>query len=140
MSSKEEYLKMLAHAREKLPKILISGERFHPPDPEVVIEGGQTHIVNFREIGETLRRDLKLMATFLSKKLGTPYMITEKEKKLVLTGRVRPELIKPRLESFVNTYVICPVCHRPDTTLIRYKRSLILKCNACGAETPVPKI
>ncbi len=140
MTSREEYLEMLSRARKNLPKVIIGGERFHPPEPRVVIEGGQTHITNFREVGEMLNRDLKLLATFLSKKLGAPYMITDREKKLVLTGKIRPELIRFRLEAFVNTYVICPVCKRPDTVLIKQKRNLILKCNACGAESPVPRV
>ena len=140
MSTREEYLKMLADARRSLPAVLVSSERFQPPEAEVVIEGGQTHILSFREICEVLDRDLKLVATFLSKRLGAPYMLTEKERKLILSRVISPELVRSRLESFIETYVICPLCKRPDTELRKMRRGLLLKCRACGAETPVPRI
>ncbi|HDM92466.1 MAG TPA: translation initiation factor IF-2 subunit beta, partial [Candidatus Korarchaeota archaeon] len=41
---------------------------------------------------------------------------------------------------FIERYVICPICGRPDTKLVKVKRTLMQKCMACGAETPVPKV
>lgn len=139
MSSREEYLSMLAEARKLAPEVVRMAERFNPPEPEVVIEGRKTHVVNFKEIAEVLDRDLRLIATYLSKKLGAPYIITEKERKLILSRRIKPELVRSRLETFVNTYVVCPLCKRPDSALVKFRRGLLLKCKACGAETPVPK-
>ena len=131
---------MLTEARKQLPEVLAAEERFNPPRPSIVGGRYQTHVVNFREIGEVFDRDLRLIATYLSKKLGAPFSITEKERKLILSRRIKRELVRTRLEGFANTYVICPLCHRPDTELKKVRRSLVMKCKACGAETPVPKI
>ncbi|MCD6348560.1 MAG: translation initiation factor IF-2 subunit beta [Candidatus Korarchaeota archaeon] len=140
MSIKEEYLEMLREARKQLPSVVVSGERFSPPRPIIAIEGKQTHIVNFKEIATTLNRDPKLMARYLSKELGSPYFLTEDERKLILSRRIDPRQVENRIERFIRTYVICPHCGRPDTVIAKVKKAWILRCLACGAETPIPKI
>ncbi len=140
MSTKEEYLEMLRAARERLPKgVVVSGERFTPPTPVVIIEGRQTHLINFKEICDALNRDPKLVARYLSRELGSPYMMTGGGK-LILSRRIDPQLVDARVKRFIERYVLCPICGRPDTKLVKVKRTLVLKCLACGAETPVPKV
>ncbi|HDI85894.1 MAG: translation initiation factor IF-2 subunit beta [Thermoproteota archaeon] len=139
-ATREEYLEMLRAARESAPPVIVSGERFVPPRPVVVIEGRQTHIVNFREICNELNRDPQMVARYLSKELGSPYFLTENSRKLILSRRIDPHLVEARVKRFIDRYVICPLCKRPDTKLIKVKKALILKCEACGAETPVPKV
>lgn len=139
MSSREEYLQMLAEARKRIPKLIISGERFSPPKPIVVIEGKQTHIINFKEVVTAVNREAKMIARYLSKELGSPYFLTEDERKLILSRKIDPKQVENRIDRFVRTYVICPHCGRPDTTLTRVKKAWVLRCQACGAETPVPK-
>lgn len=140
MSSREEYLLMLTEARKRLPKLVISGERFSPPSPVIVIEGKQTHITNFKEIATAINRDPKMIARYLSKELGSPYFLTEDERKLILTRKLDPKQVENRIGRFIRTYVICPHCNRPDTTIVKVKKAWILRCQACGAETPVPKL
>ena len=140
MSSREEYLQMLAEARSKLPKLLVSGERFSPPRPIVLIEGRQTHVANFKEIVTAVNRDAKMIARYLSKELGSPYFLTEDERKLILSRKIDPKQVENRIERFIRTYVICPHCGRPDTVLVKVKKAWVLRCQACGAETPVPKL
>ncbi len=140
MSTREEYLEMLREAREQLPMTIVSGERFTPPRPIIAIEGRQTHVVNFKEISNSLNRDPKLIARYLSKELGSPYFLTEDERKLILSRRIDPRQVENRLDRFIRTYVICPHCGRPDTVIVKIRRAWILRCMACGAETPIPKI
>ncbi len=140
MASEEEYLEMLAAARKEAPPVVASGERFRPPRPIIVIIGRQTHISNFREIASGLNRDPHLLARFLSKELGSPYFITEESKKLILSRRIDPQLVEARLRKFIERYVLCPVCGRPDTRIVKVRRGWALKCEACGATSPVPKI
>ncbi|MCD6244449.1 MAG: translation initiation factor IF-2 subunit beta [Thermoproteota archaeon] len=140
MSTREEYLEMLREAREQLPMTIVSGERFTPPKPIIAIEGRQTHVVNFKEIANSLNRDPKLIARYLSKELGSPYFLTEDERKLILSRRIDPRQVENRLDRFIRTYVICPHCGRPDTVIVKVRRAWILRCMACGAETPIPKI
>ena len=140
MSTREEYLEMLRAAKEALPDIVESGERFTPPRPIVRWEGKQTHIVNFKELVTALNRDPKLLARYLSKELGSPYFLTEDGRKLILSRKLDPKLVEARIQRFIKTYVICPHCGRPDTVIVKVRRTWVLRCTACGAETPIPKI
>ncbi len=140
MSTKEEYLNMLREARKLLPSVVASRERFMPPKPVIIIEGKQTHIANFREITNVLKRAPKLLARYLSKELGSPYFLTEDAKKLILSRRIDPRQVENRIDRFIRTYVVCPHCGRPDTVIVKVKKTWILRCLACGAETPIPKI
>ncbi|RMF88998.1 MAG: TRAM domain-containing protein, partial [Methanobacteriota archaeon] len=52
----------------------------------------------------------------------------------------RPEQLQDKLEAFVQTYVMCPECRRPDTRIIQEKRVSFLKCEACGARHSIATI
>ena len=41
--------------------------------------------------------------------------------------------IQDRLDEYVQTYVICQECRRPDTHLVKKDRTLLIRCDACGA-------
>ncbi|MGB9630447.1 MAG: translation initiation factor IF-2 subunit beta [Candidatus Methanodesulfokora sp.] len=141
MGMREEYLKMLDDAYESLKGIIkFSGERFNPPEPIIKVEGKQTHIVNFKELSSALNRDPKIFARFLSKEVGSPYTLTLDGSKLIFTTPVKPSLVKSRIDKFIEIYVICPICHRPDTKIVKSGKIMILKCLACGAESPVKRI
>jgi translation initiation factor 2 subunit 2 len=140
MSTREEYIQMLKEARNRIPVLVTSGERFVPPRAAITIEGRQTHIVNFKEIATALNRDPKMIARFLSKELGSPYFLTEGDRKLILSRRIDPKQVENRLDRFIKMYVICSHCGRPDTAIIKVKKAWILRCQACGAETPIPKL
>jgi translation initiation factor 2 subunit 2 len=49
-------------------------------------------------------------------------------------------LMEKKLESYVKGYVLCKECKKPDTKLIREDRITFLKCDACGAKSPVKSI
>ena len=49
-------------------------------------------------------------------------------------------MINQKIEKYVKNYVICPVCGKPDTKLIKVDRVLVMKCMACGAVSPVPPL
>lgn len=140
VSTREEYLEMLREARKQLPALVFTGGRFTFPKPMIAIEGKQTHIVNFKEITTTLNRDPKLLARYLSKELGSPYFLTEDGRKLILSRKIDPGQVENRIEKFIKIYVVCPYCGRPDTVIGKMKKTWVLRCQACGAETPVPRI
>ncbi|MCD6263176.1 translation initiation factor IF-2, partial [Candidatus Bathyarchaeota archaeon] len=39
---------------------------------------------------------------------------------------------------YTKRYVICPVCKRPDTRIVKEKRLAFLVCEACGARSSIP--
>ncbi|HEX7482192.1 MAG TPA: translation initiation factor IF-2, partial [Candidatus Bathyarchaeia archaeon] len=44
------------------------------------------------------------------------------------------------LQRYLEGYVICPVCKRPDTKIVKEKRLSFLVCNACGAKSSIKQL
>jgi translation initiation factor 2 subunit 2 len=113
-----------------------NAERFSPPAPEILHEGSKKTIIrNFSEIVDALRRDENHLYKFLLQELGTAGSIDKR--RLVLQGRVPEKKIKERIKSYINTFIVCQECNRPDTSFLRTGRTLNLHCEACGAKRPI---
>lgn len=126
---------MLDKAREELPEDLGGGERFAVPEAETQKDGNKTVIRNFQEIATVFNREPKHLSKFLLGELGTAGHVEGKT--LVLNGTFRRGTINDKLEAYAETYVMCPECGRPDTNMMKEKGVELLKCEACGARTPL---
>jgi len=58
----------------------------------------------------------------------------------IFKGRFGEDTFRKLIERYVKEYVICPVCKRPDTVLVKEKRLMFLVCEACGAKSSVSRI
>ena len=135
----EEYEKLLDRARSQIPEGAFNkGERFKIPEAESFIEGNRTIVRNFFDIVNTLNRDVHDVLKFVSGQLGTAGSI--EGHRVLLQGKFSNESINESIIEYSNTYVICPVCHKPDTELRREGKTLFLVCHACGARTSVKLI
>ena len=131
-----DYENLLERAREGLEDVMQNAERFSPPEPEILHEGSKKTIIrNFSEIVDALRRDENHLYKFLLQELGTAGSIDKR--RLVLQGRVPEKKIKERIKSYINTFIVCQECNRPDTSFLRTGRTLNLHCEACGAKRPI---
>ena len=45
--------------------------------------------------------------------------------------------IEEKIDNFVERYVLCTECGKPDTRLSKEDRITILQCDACGAHRPI---
>ncbi len=133
----ERYLALLEKARKEAPKIVEKGSRFKIPALIGYIEGSKTVIQNFHEVKKALNRDEEHILYFLAKELGTAYL--KKGGTIFFQGRFSFEKINKKLKKYIDIYVICPVCQRPDTRIMKEKKVYYLKCEACGAMSPVKK-
>ena len=131
--NEQEYTEMLDALLEKLPEKSATEERFRIPRPVLGYEGRRSIIVNFKEITKALRRDTRLMTTYLRKEVAAPGVYDEP--RLIVQARLDMRTLQSVLEKFLRKYVICPACGGPDTQLTRVKRILTLKCDVCGTET-----
>jgi translation initiation factor 2 subunit 2 len=131
-----DYEKLLERAREGLEEVMQNAERFNPPIPDIMHEGSKKTIIrNFSEIIDSLRRDETHLYKFLLQELGTAGSVNNR--RLVLQGRVPEKKIKDRIKSYIETFVVCQECNRPDTSFLRVGRTLNLHCEACGAKRPI---
>lgn len=133
----EDYMKGLERAMSRLPASKGTEDRFVIPPPKIFYEGKTTVLENFASIADALNRDPDHLMKFILQEMGTAGKIEGQH--AVFQGRFTEQSLERHIDSYVQEYVICSECHRPDTQLIRSDRVLMLKCEACGAHRPVRK-
>ncbi len=131
----ENYEELLNEAFLKIPKQSISKERFEIPKVTGHIEGNKTIISNFIQICDTLRREPGHLLKYLQRELATPATI--EGPRLILGRKISANIINQKIALYVNDFVLCSECKRPDTQLIKEGKIYQVKCLACGAKHPV---
>ena len=134
---KNNYRDMLNRAYEQLPEQSLSFERFNIPRAIVHSQGRRSVISNFKEIADELRRSPDHLLNFFKNETATRANFDGT--RAIFQGRFNYDTIRNLLEIYTNKYVICPVCNRPDTQLVKERRLLFLQCEACGARSSVGK-
>ena len=112
-------------------------DRFTVPTARVFIEGKTTVLENFAEIAGILRRDQDHLMKHLLGELGTAGKV--EGTRAVFSGKFEQEQINTIIRGYVEDYVICSECGKPDTRLVKSDRILTLRCDACGGHRPVRK-
>jgi translation initiation factor 2 subunit 2 len=131
----DDYEKLLDNIYAKLPEKTASSERFEMPRFEYFTEGNKTIIKNFKAVADKIRRDPAVLSKYLSKELAVPLEI--QSERLVLQRKVG-DMINSKLTDFVNRYVICKECNRPDTHIEDVGHGIRqLVCESCGARKAV---
>ncbi len=133
--AEQSYDDLLKRAREGLPTNVTTHERFRIPDVNVFIEGKTTVLRNFEDVCHGINREPHQVLAYLLRELGTAGTIDGR--RAVFKGRVSPSQIEDRIRGYVETYVLCSECKRPDTRIVKEERITILECDACGAHRPV---
>ena len=131
----EEYDKLLEQAYKEVKPITSNGERFEIPEVEGHIEGVKTIVTNFKQICDHLRRDPNHIMKFLLRGLATPG--TMQGDRLVLQRKVPSKKINEKIVEYVQEFVFCKECGKPDTELIKQDQFMFLHCLACGAKHSV---
>jgi len=132
------YEKLLERALAALPEEIKTEAEWELVPPETLVEGGRTTILNWKDIIQRLNRDEKIVLRFLEHRLGTVGWI--QKGRVILQGVYKRVRINRLLEIFAKEYVICDVCGRPHTVLIKERGQWIKKCEACGAWRVVEKV
>ena len=130
-----EYEEMLDSIYKKMPEKTLLKERFELPLVNSIIQGSKTIVHNFDKILKAIRRDEISILKYLTKELATAATISEG--KLILKGKFRSEQLQRVITEYTNRHVLCKECKRPDTKVIESKGVKMLKCEACGAVSPV---
>jgi len=130
-----DYELLLERAKKKLPHTLESHDRFQVPEADVMIEGKTTVIRNFGDIVDALRREPDHLLGYLLRELGTAGSM--EGRRVVFKGKVAVAQVADRIKNYVDEYVLCSECTRPDTKIVKDGRILILVCETCGAHRPV---
>ena len=131
----ENYEKLLDEAYKKTKQIDVSGERFEIPKIERHFQGKKTVLSNFFQIANHLRRKPEHFQKFILKELAA-YGQKEGDR-LILNIKVPSAKINSKIEQYVNEFVLCKECKKPDTQIMKEGRLTFLHCLACGAKHPI---
>jgi len=135
---KYDYDALLKKARSQIPEITSKHERLELPRLNHSVIGMRTIIYNFKEIAEALNRDPQHLLKFLTRETATAATI--QESRAIFKGKFSHETIERLLQRYMETFVTCPVCKRPDTKIVKEKRLSFLVCEACGAKSAVQQL
>jgi translation initiation factor 2 subunit 2 len=134
----ETYEEMLNEAYEKIKPIESHIQRFEIPKAEVLIEGRTTIIVNFSQICSYLRRDCSHLEKYLQKELASSSK--QSGTRLILQRKLLTRDINEKINMYVEKFVVCRECGKPDTQLEKKDSYLFVHCLACGAKHSIAKI
>ena len=134
-----DYNKLLERVQKILPEKTGQHERFQMPVLDSFVEGNKTIVKNMNQAANYLNRDIKHIVKFLSRELATSATI-EGGGRVVFVGKFINKIMNAKLEVYVNTYVKCRECKSPDTKIEAQDRVHIMKCMACQATRPLPKV
>jgi translation initiation factor 2 subunit 2 len=129
--SDSDYNKLLKRVMENTPKKEIFEDRFKLPKAEIFYEGNTTVIKNFDKISDAVNRAPDLILKYLLGGLGTAGDLNGP--RIVFQGKIPARDIQEKLKDYIDTYVICSECNKPDTHLVKQGRTLLIRCDACGA-------
>jgi translation initiation factor 2 subunit 2 len=135
VTESDNYDQLLDRALAGITKPGTTGERFELPIASVSVIGARTIVHNFADVADRLDRDPLQILKYLAKEMATAGSF--EGGKGYFQGKFSRETINRLIGAYSNRFVICPVCHRPDTRVERRDRLSFLVCEACGARSSI---
>ncbi|MBM3282283.1 MAG: translation initiation factor IF-2 subunit beta [Candidatus Diapherotrites archaeon] len=130
------YEQMLDRVYTQIPKKSLEKERFEFPRVESFIQGPKTYVKNFVQLIKVMRReDPKDLLKFLTKESAAP--AKQEGERLMIVGKFTEKQINDWFNRFLEEFVLCKECGKPDTHYIEHNGVRQLKCEACGAISPL---
>ena len=135
---KYDYDSLLKMARSQIPEVALKEERLALPKLQHAITGMRTIIFNFKEIADALDRDPQHLMKFLTGEMATA--ATMQDARVIFKGKFYRDTLEKLLQRYIENFVVCPVCKRPDTKIVKEKRLSFLVCEACGARSAIKQL
>lgn len=135
---KYDYEELLKKARSQIPEVFSKRERLELPRLHHSTIGMRTIIYNFKELANALNRDPEHLLKFLTGEMATA--ATMQESRVIFQGKFSQDTLERLIQRYIESFVVCPVCKRPDTKVVKEKRLSFLVCQACGARSSVKQL
>ncbi len=132
------YDDLLKRACEHMPEVSAKKERLELPRIMLQTVGMRTIVFNFKEIADALDRDPQHLLKFLTREMATA--ATCSDSRAIFQGKFRADSFERLIQRYLESYVTCPVCKRPDTRIVKEKRLSFVVCNACGAKSSIKQL
>jgi len=135
---KYNYDELLKRACSQMPQVSVKRERLELPRLLITNVGMRTMITNFKEVADVLNRDPQHILKFLTREMATA--ATFHDSRAIFQGKFRRDSFERLLQRYMESFVTCSVCKRPDTKVVKEKRLSFLVCNACGARSSIKQL
>jgi translation initiation factor 2 subunit 2 len=133
--SSYDYNELLKKVSDNIESRPMSDDRFNLPKAEIFYEGNTSVIKNFDKISDAMNREPDEILKFLLGGLGTAG--ERSGSRVIFQGKIRAEAIQSKLKEYIDTFVMCSECGKPDTHLVKRGRNTMVRCDACGAIRPL---
>lgn len=127
----QEYQDLLKRLQSLTSKERISDVRLKVPKADIFFEGNTTVIRNFDKIVDMLNREPSHFFKYLLGSVGTAGEISGG--RVIFQGKIPMKTLQDRIDEYITTFVVCQECSRPDTHLVKKDRTMMIRCDACGA-------
>ena len=132
------YEDLLKRARSQCSEVGSKRERLELPRLQYARIGMRTVIYNFKEVADALSRDPQHIMKFLTGEMATA--ATAQGSRVIFQGKFSEDTFSRLIQRYIEGFVNCPVCHLPDTKIVKEKRLSFLLCEACGAKSSVRQL
>lgn len=130
-----DYDAMLDRGKGKLPENTVATERFSVPNVTGHLEGNKTVISNFLQIANIIRRTPEHLMKYINRELAAKGEL--KKQLLMFNTKLPSSKINEKIQQYVEEFVICKECGKPDTKLVKEGMITFVRCQACGAKHSV---
>jgi translation initiation factor 2 subunit 2 len=130
-----DYERLLERARSQMPEISLKSERMQLPILRVAVVGMRTIFLNFKEVAEVMNRDPSHLLKFLTREMATAATI--QQSRVIFQGKFSRNTLERLINRYMERFVVCAICSRPDTKIVKEKRLSFIVCEACGAKSSV---
>ncbi|KAK3846379.1 MAG: domain found in IF2B/IF5-domain-containing protein [Linnemannia gamsii] len=130
--------------RYKMPAMEIrinpSRVRTNNPQKEAQTIPASTQLQNLPSIARALNRPLEYITKYLELELDLAGVHEDRQRwfKLCDAELAEQELMMV-LDKFIRRFVLCFVCHNPETALTVFNTHIMKECGACGQSTRVDR-
>ncbi len=115
--------------------------RYKMHEVECVFERNKTLFVNVAVVAKDLARPVDQLIKYIGYDLGTKSQIERDSGQGSFAGKHSTTVIQNSLNSYIESFVLCPKCNNPETEIIiegkKKHQILLLSCKACGAVTQI---
>jgi translation initiation factor 2 subunit 2 len=129
------YEAMLERGKNKLPETVVATERFVVPKITGHLEGNKTVVSNFPQIASIIRRNPEHLLKYINRETAARGEI--KKQLLIFNTKLPSQKINEKIQQYVDEFVICKECGKPDTKLSKEGVITFMRCQACGAKHSV---
>ena len=127
-----DYEAMLKRGKEQLPENIRHTERFEIIKVKGLVQGNRTILSNLPQIADQLQRPIEHLLKYLNKELAAKGEM--KESYTVFNTKLPATRINEKIAAYVEQYVMCKECGRPDTRMTKQGPAWMVLCQACGAK------